>query len=581
MSPPAALKVLAGADEACGDLADACGAFSTVADGVKAQADRAESQFLLLGEQLSSAAEALTSLVSACEQVAQDASAGETQAAADALRGAADQIHALGGAGTRQQILEQFLNRLDGAVRQIENARLALRPASAIAVGAKVEAARVGDQDEGFADFASQIADAFGLARDTLATVAGDVGGLRVTLQEACARESELARRMQTAIDHLPIRITASVEAILAHMAAAGLAAEATAVQSRSIGSGIGNAVMATQVGDAARQRMEHVGAALDLAAQACRTDAASPAEQRGLLACSGELSAAHLADTAEELLADMGRMRGSLDELGTAAERLADIGAGLGPSDGVGASEVAELRAGVAEAQLLFGELEAAWRAADDLAGSVANSARQLERRIGTIRLAETQVSRLAMNASIRCGRVGERGRALAVIAQQLQACVEQTTLETACIVESLDAVLALVEELAGGHDGVADDVRRQVGESFDLALEPLAALETRMSDSLELIRRKSGAVAALLRKTTRGLAVHEEVAEVLAAGAAELEATSRALRSRACEAGPITDRLLETVAASYTMARERAIHVSIVQRATDRVRPDVLAGS
>ena len=549
------------------DLDRACETFRVVAGRVKAQAARAEDQFLALGQQLSSAAGSLSGLVSACELVAEEASAAGTKAAAEALRSAADQVGSLGGAGVRRRTLALFLERLDEMARRIEHAQAALRPAMAIAVSAKVEAVRIGHQDLDFGDFAAEISEAFGLARDMLATVGEDAGALRRTLQEACAREADLALRIGAAVEHLPPRIIASVEAILAHMCSAGRAAETTAAESRSIRAGIGDAVMATQVGDAARQRMEHAAAALDLAERSAGA-AATEAERRGLLARGGELAAAHLVDTAEELLADMRRTLGSLGELGTATARLAEVGAGLGRVESGGASDVAALRAGVAEAQTLFVELEAAWRAADELAGSVAASARQLERRIGAIRSAEAQVSRLAMNASIKCGRVGERGRALAVVAQQLQACVDQTTQETAEIVDSLGQILALAEDLAGSHDADADDRLRRVGESFDLALEPLAALEARMAESLDLIKRESGAVARLLQTTANGVAAHEEIAAMLGVGAAELESVAQDLGRRDCQAGPATDRLLDAVAASYTMARERTIHAAVAGR-------------
>lgn len=221
-----------------------------------------------------------------------------------------------------------------------------------------------------------------------------------------------------------------------------------------------------------------------------------------------------------------------------------------------------------MAEAQALFAELEAAWRAADELARSVAGGARQLERRIGAIRDAETRVARLAMNASIKCGRVGERGRALAVVAQQLQACVDQTTEETAEIVAGLGEILSLAERLADSHDTEADARLRQVAESFDRALEPLAALEARIVERLDLIRRESAAVARLLQSAAAGLAVHQEIAAKLQAGAAELTSAAEELRGLECRPGPIAERLLEAVAASYTMARERSVHAGVLWR-------------
>ncbi|MDX9998517.1 MAG: hypothetical protein WCY15_13255 [Phenylobacterium sp.] len=553
--------------EAAGpDLARACASFRAVAGRVQAQAARAEDQFLALGQQLTSAFETLSGLVSACEEVAESASDAGTAAAADALRSAADQVAALGGAGGRRQTLEEFLERLDAMSRRIEHAQAALRPAGAIAVSAKVEAVRIGDTDVDFGDFAVQISDAFGLARQMLRTVAEDAGVLREALQEACEREADLARRIEAAVAHLPPRITASVEAILAHMAAAGRAAETTADQSRSIRAGIGDAVMATQVGDSARQRMEHVVAALELA-EGAAAEAEPLPERRGALALAGEVAGAHLIDTGEELLADMRRTLGSLAEMGAASARLADIDADLG-SDRGGAADLAGLRADVAEAQALFAVLEAAWRAADELARSVAGGARQLERRIGAIRDAEIRVARLAMNASIKCGRVGERGRALAVVAQQLQACVDQTTEETAEIVAGLGEILALAERLADSHDTEADARLRQVAESFDRALEPLAALEARTAERLDLIRRESAAVARLLQSAAAGLAVHQEIAAKLQAGAAELASAAEELRGLECRPGPIAERLLEAVAASYTMARERSVHAGVLGR-------------
>jgi hypothetical protein len=545
-----------------------------VAETVKAEAARTEGAFAGAGDKLFAAMDALSRLTGLCEDLAVELDSPDVKLATGALEAVAPQVAAVGREeGRRGELLRRLLDLVERISWGVDGAIYALRPAFIIAMNAKVEAARLGDDGVQFTGFADEINAAFHVARSSLTAVGRQMAALRSPLQVACKRETELAGRLAEALQDVPQRIAESIQAITARSASAVAAAAQISEESRKVSAGASDAVLALQVGDSARQRLEHVTFALELVEQV-NAGGLDPAEGDALQAACWDLEAAQLADTAHALGADLRATVGALTTLAGAAENIAGLGRGLF-SSGQSGSFLGQLAQSIGQAQSLFLQLEQVWGSADELVASVSHLASDLEGPIRAVVSAEKEVRRLALNAIVKSGRVGERGRALGVIAQQLEGCVDLTTEQTAAVVTQLGELAELAQELAASEGAGARASVVGASRSIDEAMGRLAQMGERVTEGLGRLRDDSAAIAELIQSTAGKLEQYQGVVAILDAAAARLQELSADLTCAARPSGEPAREALGRIFKVYTMAREREIHLAVLGAADAPAAP------
>lgn len=540
---------------------------------VRAQAELIEGRFAQAGESLFTVIEALRTLIRSCEDLTVELESPDLHEATAALQAVAAEVAAAGRDGARpSEVLPRLVAVANSISGSLDSALAALRPAGIIAMTARVEAARLGQDGMQFSGFAEEIAGAFQTARISLQSLGGQIAGLGARLATALRREAELASGLEAAMREVPRRIATSIEALGAASGSAGAAATAMLRQSQAVSAGASSAVLSLQVGDSARQRFEHIVSALELAAAVglrgevsqlgATFSAPDVAAAESLLGLCCRLQAAQLADTAGELSDDMARTIEALGALRGAADGIAAAGADVLQADREGRSFLAELASGVGQAQQLFARLDAAGGEVDDLARSISEASAELATHVKTVAAAEKEVQRLALNAMVKSGRVGDRGRALTVIAQQLKGCVDMTTEQTSAVVERLREVAALADELAAEGDRRA---RRSVGRatgSMTEAVERLTQMNGRVSAGLAGLRADSAAIAALVQSTAAGFERQSVSLPLLQEAARRLESLALDLDRTGGDAGDCGRAAMARMFDAYTMAREREIH-------------------
>jgi methyl-accepting chemotaxis protein len=539
-----------------------------IAAAIRTASAGTEGRFLELGSKLETAIGHFSKLVSACEQLIAELEDAELWSASRALDGVALAVAALGDLqdGRRQSLAR--ITELAGAIGQkTQSADAALKPASVLAVNAKIEAARLGEAGADFINFSNEISLSFRAARATLSEVGGEISDLRRQLQSVRDQELELDRRKAEAVRRVPEQITASTAAINAHGRNAASSASVVATQSQNINRQIAVSVMALQIGDATRQRAEHVDYALGLVlgmTGAAGSDGDGPVadRSRSILAACCALQSAQLRDAADELDREVGQVRASLRGLAKNAREVARIGAELYGADRGDRNFLQDLEKGIAEAQSLFGELRSAREAADRIVTSVSDAAIQLAGRVGALRSLAADVQRLALNAFLKCERMGDQGKALSVIAQELRLCTDGATAETAAVTQDLQAVLEFAGGLTGGADAQEDTDADEISGVMVSAVERLANSGRRVSETLAQLGQDSETAARLIATTEAQITVHEDLGRVLRQAAAELDqlAGGEAVQDNADR--DAYDRLMASIYGKYTMAREREIH-------------------
>ncbi|MBV8650427.1 MAG: chemotaxis protein, partial [Alphaproteobacteria bacterium] len=534
-----------------------------------------EGQFVDLGARLESSIEILGKLTDTFGQLSSELKGENLQYATRDLSQIAARIAALGDAQSGEHgRFERLTVLTDGVGERVQRMGKSVKGVGMLAMNAKIAAANIGDAGVDFVSFATEIARTLKLAEASLGNFSAELAHVCGTVHAARASQQAFEERQTEAIRAIPARLATSVSSIAAQGKRAIAAAASVGDRSKHMGTRIGSAVMALQIGDTTRQRIEHVEAALGLFNDIlgpgktgadelgdCRT--LSEAQRQSLIATGLELLSAQLTDTADEFDREVRQIHSALEQLAGDAREILRLG-----NDASGASEtkqgtfLLQLEQEVGQVDALLNGFREARGAADHVAASVSQATASLVNQIGTVRSLEADIRIMGLNTTLKCGRLGTLGRPLSVIAQELRVYANQIATEASAVMTDLDGVVTTAGSLSGGEQERRTADIAAVAEIMANSVSRLGTAGESLESALATLERDSTVVAGLLEDTVRQITSHREIGSALRQAAAEL---ARIVPPRdptvvypAAQAGPVFDR----IARSYTMARERVIH-------------------
>jgi hypothetical protein len=549
-----------------------------VATALPAVFGQAEGPFLAVGDRLSDAVGIFARLGELFATLQASLDDPELGRAADALSGVGGDLGGLASALGDEDATLARLRALNGRVaRHIETIHRTIRAISMLAINAHISASDVDVEGEDVAAFALRFKQLAASARATVAASAAQCDRLGKALDAARVRHRGFMLEHHQGLAMMAEQIGACVRALEARRASAADVSRTIGAGSQQISADIGAVVMALQIGDITRQRLDHVAEALAGAAQGLGGDGAPGeanqgwagglnAEQLqavGIGVC--RLGEAQMADALFDFDRELERAAASLRKLAAEAEDLVALGGrGYGNGRDGFASFLAVLQAQLDRALTLFRTCQR-HRADVDAQMAVAGSGlRDLLEHLGKVEQIEEEIRLVSLNTAFLCQRIGSKGRVLATIAQELRG-------RAAGLLDDVRGLSAAVGEIGG----VATAFERN-REAHGAAR--IAAMEQTIAAALDPFSR-SGAelAAALARLAPEGSAVGERLrSSVTTLG--RLDEMGFALRALHRRLAGIADRhppsagdeqlrreRLRLFPVGYTMASERAIHAAL----------------
>lgn len=537
----------------------------TVAKAIRAASISTDTRFLDIGRRLETSADILTALTRTFDTLSDEMKGDGLRLATQDLSQVARFVSALtpGGEAGAFRTLTALVTAIAGRLARMDKS---IKGVGMLATNAKIAAAVIGDTSAEFMNFATEIRRTLGLAQASLDQFAAELAGVGRHLQAAAADQSALDARQATAIRTVPQRLAHSIGTVVDRGGRAGAIAATVGQRAQDIAKRIGLAVMALQVGDITRQRMEHVDYALGLVAEMVaqagplQPDGAASDDVATTAGFCCRLQAAQLDDTADELAQEIGQILTSLRDLARDARDILNLGHdAFGASGSQRGTFVGELEGEVAEVDALLQGYGAARRQADEVAASVSEATTRLASQIGTMRALEADIRIMGLNTSLRCGRLGAIGRPLSIIAQELRLYANEIAVEASGVMGELDQIAAIAASLSGqARDTGAADTAAMA----DIMTRSIARLGTagqNLAAALQTLDRDGETVVDLLQETVDRAAAHGEMGQVLRQAAADL-----ALLAPGPHMGDVPARaepLIAQMARSYTMARERQV--------------------
>lgn len=524
-----------------------------------------EAAFVAVGTRLTEGAALLNTLSKLFEALPEALAGTEVEDASTRLSAVAARAERLATAfGQEKADLSRLVDVVAAANSPIADLKRAVKMMGIVSVNARVTAAGiVGDSDD-FDVFTTDIATLSASANRTIQDFAQVYRQLTTEVDRAANQRARFEATHGHTLAHLGSSLAGTLDALGQQRAAALEGSAETGRVSRQIVGRIGSAVMALQVGDATRQRIEHVEAALlaiaDLVdgkpalGRSLDADEHAPAiaTVAALEQAQLSLTAANFAQEVEQAEADLSALAA---DAGTIMARSRDFGgAERGKS-----SAVASLSAQLRMAVTILADFETERAKLETVATAVQATVRTLLEHVEAVQEIEANMRLVSLNAAVRCAQLGPRGASLTVIATQLR----ELTSETVVAAEAAMARLAESSALAGSFGASSGQGAGQVGEleqQANFALDILAALDEKTASALSRLSVDGPKVIKLLEDAAAGLSGQSGMAETLNDAALAIAALS-ADPMPAGQSAAMAD-ILAGLRKHYTMEAERQVH-------------------
>jgi len=552
--------------------------FAVAAGAIRAASALTEGTFLAVAKALEESIEILARLSESFDILLTELKSEELQQALQALAHAAADVTELGRTRSGENAGFDHLRRLTDAVAgRIVKMYRSVKGVASLSVCAKLATTDIHTSTTDFSTFSDEITHTVDLTRSSLDSFAGELSPVRERIMAAHAMQRVSEERQDEAAHSIPARLQATVASIHMQYRHAAKASSTVTKRSERVRQEICKAVMALQIGDITRQRLEHGDHALSLINETLESLArtghhiadgisldAEDCHAFTAMACG--LQSAQLLDCAQAFDRDVRQIITSLKTLAAEALALRTLGsAAYGSAANRDHSTfVAELDVQVGEALELLTGFGTAKAEAASVVVSVSNATKRLSGHLATVQSLEAEIRIMSLNTTLKCSRVGREGLALSLIAQELRGYAHEFAKEAGAIMAEVGNINSITGSLITGADADAEPAQiiADVMRAMQGSLATLRRVGQTLGDALVNLELDSDRVTSLLVKTVADLASHNEIGQTLRRAATCLAAMSAHPALPRADLRPPVARMLDVLASNYTMANERRVH-------------------
>jgi hypothetical protein len=548
------------------------------ADLIASAASMTERSFLEIGQRLETSATRLQNLTRIFDRLQEELTGAELQEATRGLGEVAAQVTTVAHARSGDHDLLAQIDALAAAIdNSVGKMRTEVGTIGVLTVNARIVASGLGAAGGDFLGYVAEIAPSLALTQTNLQHFDRELASVAQHLATARAGEIAFDKGHGQAVEALPPRLLSGVAVIGERRHQAAESASAVRQRASQIGARIGSAILALQVGDATRQRIEHGQTAARMFTDLLRgADLGEPAwsqlddaERQWLVGQGCRLEAALLADAADEFERDVATVVSALQNLAADAGEIVRLGTETFTGSDGDSSFLRDLEADINQVGGVFESFRTARATADEVMGSVLDIATRLSKHIGTVRSLEADIRIMGFNTTFKCSRLGDAGRPLAVISQELRACSGRTGIAASTVTADVESIVTTARQLTGEDRAARADGIATVTQVMAASIDRLQAADENLAVALSTLAADGTEVAGLLGETVDRITVRGEIGEALRAAAAILAHMAETAAEAVPAEHDIADArevMFAKMARRYTMAREREIHAQVI---------------
>lgn len=414
-----------------------------------------------------------------------------------------------------------------------------------------------------FVAFVDGIADRLGTGEALLAGFMTRIKDLTAGVAGVQQSGRLLVTECSRVIPAAPRKLIADAEALETHLAATAKLARKVAEIARSVQGKVAVVLGALQVGDSTRQRLEHAASTLQLLQASAVDGAVDP----GVAAHVERLVAAQLDAIMQDFSREAGALVRSMAELGHDSAQLADLIAEQ--ADGNDRAFLNELDQGISNVERLTVQLRAAEARSGDMAAMIVDTVTDLSTRLDGVKRVAIDVQDISTNTRLLCRRHGTAGKAVAVIAREVDAHALTLTAVTADVARATDRLRDIDPRM---RQIAPNGAERDMGETLAEALLVIRRACDRTEEVTAQGADDARQLVTLIFETSDDLRRELAVTEILASAMATLSTRNPTVAPTAVAEQTLRD-LLQAIGNLYTMAPEREVHARFLLPGMDAI--------
>lgn len=409
-----------------------------------------------------------------------------------------------------------------------------------------------------FADFADRLRGMLRSGFQQLEDLEGRLDLLASSLAEMRINDRLLLQECSKVLPAVPDALMANASALRDHQSQMVKLMQAITVVANGIREQLGLALGAMQVGDRARQRIEHVVQGCTMLDDACASLADSPGTAAKVRAAIVPLLAAQASAAATEFAEDGRVLHGSIGRLGEGLERLSELqSAQMGNAT---AEFLSHLEQGVADAAEMITQLDRANAHGRATMALLLATVADVAAKVTAISELRLDVRYMSINIGMSCRNLASIARPVMVIANEIRSDSDRLSAVIGAMGNSEAALLASSDRLGL----TADETDNRDGGDLGHFLAIINRSATRADAAIGAVEKNVIAVRQALDSAVDALSGALESGDRLPATLARLAALAPA-GGESLESDaelPAVQALADRIAAVYTMAGERDVH-------------------
>lgn len=411
-------------------------------------------------------------------------------------------------AGARQGG-DDMLARLDRDAAEIskhlETLRRIIAEVTALAINGKIQSAMVSTAGVDFTVFTSEIGRLGSLATGQIEQAVAKLASVRQAIGDAVDAEASFARNEAAELAGIRHRLENNLSMLAERSRRAAQAVVAVEAASRNVSSRVAATVGQLQVNDITCQRLDHVRITLHAIAgggwQEPRVELAGIRLQQRQIDHAAK-------DYLQEIDAVATNLRGlSQDSEGLLTEAEQAFG------DSHGGLFLHEIESDVARAVTLIDAYTEARQRTGSMVAAVSQGFLDMAKDLDAIQSIDADMRIMGLNATLKCGRLGDSGRALGVVAQELRSCSRRTEDTAKLIGGLLQMAVATSRQLGEADSGSSSSQGEAPQRIMERSMAGLSAVSAAMGDSLDALRRDAPALAQSLAGCAGSLTFHHRL--------------------------------------------------------------------
>ncbi len=523
-----------------------------------------EQRFLDGGAVLITVTEALAKLVSLLEHIGNSLKEENATEATARLLQTVDLLNKLPPAEARRRESVAAIGQTGGRLAEhVLSMEETLRYLRTFAATAKIAGARIPD----FSSFASEIVERIEFAAKEVKALSLQIRSLEGQIESATANEDGSLGQHLNGIPSIAQRLMSNAEEIQLQRRNLSELADSVAGLARNIQNKVARTLSAMQIGDITRQRVEHCQTAHAIAEAYLASEvpaSLSATDRQRLSQLAMTLVFALLGETTKgfdrETAKIVDNIRSFSGDIGTLLDLYRTM---MSQSGQDRKSPINSLRGDLAAARIVVDRIDVAAAGANRLSEKTSEMIKELTTSILTIQLVRRDIQYMALNTNLRCGKLGEEGRAINVVAGELRSFASLLDEDAEKILVGLGK---LETQAAGLRDWrqAGEEESSSLGTHIDAALAHIGEAGAAMDLNVQELRRCGEAMTSQVADVIKGLDFRAGIGETLASCTKEAGLMRSAFVDATGLEAPVA-AISERIFKIYTMAAERELHAVI----------------